>query len=180
MGAIGYLHKPVNLTELGEAFQKIEQFISRNVKQILLIVDLESRQQKITELVGHDNIRITVAATKEVALKFLAKTAFDCMILDAELEQQSGIKLVEQLLPKQELCQTPLIVYAERELTPTEEGFLLQCEDSLTVKSVKSPERLLDETMLFVHQIEANLPRKKRDMLQMVHDKAAILKHKKY
>jgi signal transduction histidine kinase/DNA-binding response OmpR family regulator len=179
MGAIGYLHKPVNLTELGEAFQKIEQFISRQEKQVLLVVDLEDRQQQILELIKHDNIQITVAATKEVALKSLAETIFDCMILDVDIEQQSGIQFVEQLSQKPELCQIPLIIYAERDLTPTEEGQLLQGEDSLTVKSVRSRERLLDETMLFVHQSEAKLPPAKRDMLQMVHDKAAILKHKK-
>jgi CheY-like chemotaxis protein len=179
MGAIGYLQKPINTTQLGEAFKKIEQFLSQHVKKLLLVVDIESRQQKITELVGHENIKMTNAITKEAAFKSLAETTFDCMILDMDIEQQSGIQFVEQLVQKPELTETPLIVYAERELTAVEEGLLLQYEDSITVKSVRSPERLLDEAMLFLHQIEAQLPPEKRNMLQMVHDKATILKHKK-
>ena len=76
-------------------------------------------------------------------------------------------------------CQVPIIVYASRELSSSEEALLLRCADELPLKSAQSPERLLDETTLFLHQVEANLPADKRNMLQMVHDKTKILKRKK-
>ncbi|RKZ91109.1 MAG: hypothetical protein DRR19_08140 [Candidatus Parabeggiatoa sp. nov. 1] len=180
MGAIGYLLKPINMEQLGNAFQKIELFITKTVKTLLIVVDNKIHQQQILDLVGSENIQITQAITKAAALEhLLQETQFDCMILDMDIEQSSGIQLVEQMNQREGLCHIPLIVYAERELTPNEETLLLQCNDQLTVKTVRTPERLLDEATLFLHQLEANLPVEKRKMLRMVHDKVAILRNKK-
>jgi signal transduction histidine kinase/CheY-like chemotaxis protein len=179
MGAIGYLHKPVNLEQLGEAFKQIEQFLSKTVKTLLVIVDSEPHQQQILELVGGGNIQTTLAVTTAAALQHLKKAAFDCIILDMDIEQSSGLQLLEQMQEEEGFCQIPLIVYAERELTPSEEASLLECADHLTLKTVRSKERLLDEATLFLHQLEANLSKDKRNILRMVHDKEAILTNKK-
>jgi len=178
-GAIGYLHKPVNLEQLGETFQQIEQFLSKTMKNLLVIVDSEPHQQQILELVGGETVQTTLAATTAVALQHLKKAAFDCIILDMEIEQSSGLKLLEQMQQQEGFCQIPLIVYAGRELTASEEASLLECADHLTVKTVSSPERLLDEATLFLHQLEANLSKDKQNLLRMVHDKEAILTNKK-
>ncbi len=179
MGAIGYLHKPVNLEQLGEAFKKIEQFLTKTMKNMLVVVDNEVHQQQIQDLVSSENVQITLTATKAAALQHLQEASFDCIILDMDIEQRSGTGLLKQMQNKQYFCQTPLIIYTERELTSSEEALLLRCADKLPIKSVSSQERLLDEVTLFLHQLEANLPVEKRNMLRMVHDKAAILKNKK-
>jgi len=111
-------------------------------------------------------------------MKFL-RNSFDCIILDIDIEQGSGSDLLEMMNQDRTHCQIPIIVYANRNLTTEEETLLMRCSDSIPIKSVSSPERLLDETTLFLHQIEAKLPDNKRDMLHMVHDKEAILKNKK-
>ncbi|MEK8017070.1 MAG: response regulator [Candidatus Parabeggiatoa sp.] len=179
MGAIGFLQKPVNIEQLGEVFKKIEHFINKAVKEVLVIVDNEPHQQKILELVGGDNIEITVAMTRATALGHLRERFFDCIIFDIEIENGSGGQLLNKMQQEEGLCQTPVIVYADRELTPEEEALLLQCSDHLPVKTVQSSERLLDEATLFLHQVEAHLPTPKRQMLRMVHDKESILTHKK-
>ena len=179
MGAIGYLHKPVSLEQLGDTFKNIEQFLTRTVKNMLVIIDSEPRQQKILELVGGENIQIKLAMTKSEAFQQLQMVTFDCIILDMDIEQSSGSQLLEQMQQEKELCQMPVIIYAERDLTSSEETILLQCSEHIPVKSVHSRERLLDEATLFLHQLEAKLPVDKRNMLRMVHDKEAILKQKK-
>jgi signal transduction histidine kinase/CheY-like chemotaxis protein len=179
MGAIGFLHKPVNMKQLGEAFKKIEQFITSPQKTLLVIVDMEPHQQKILELVSGDNIQITQATTTVTALKHLKETFFDCIILDMDIEQGAGGQLLKQMQQTEGLCQIPVIVYADRDLTAEEETLLLQCADHLPIKAVRSSERLLDEATLFLHQVEANLPSQKQKMLRMVHDKEAILSRKK-
>ncbi len=179
MGAIGYLLKPVTMEQLGEAFKTIEQFMTRTVKNLLVVVDIESHQQKILELVGGEDIQSKLALTMAAAFQHLQTVTFDCIILDMDIEQGSGSKLLEQMRTEPDLCKMPVIVYADRDLTPSEEALLLQCADSLLIKSVKSVERLLDEASLFLHQVEAKLPSDKRNMLRMVHDKETILKHKK-
>jgi len=177
MGAIGYLLKPVNVEQIEDAFHKIEQFISQTVKNLLIITDSKQRQQNMIELVASQDVQTTQADTNAEALQQLDKTPFDIIILDIDVEQQTGIKLLEQL--KNQQTQIPVVIYAEREFTPIEEGILLQYEDHLTVKTVRTPERLLDEATLFLHLIEAHLSAPKREMLHKVHNKAAILKHKK-
>jgi len=179
MGAIGFLQKPVNMDQLGEVFKKIEQFITKAVKEVLVIVDNEPHQQKILELVDGEHIQTTLAMTRAAALGRLRETFFDCVILDMDIEQGSGGQLLENMQQQDGLCETPVIVYTERDLTVEEEALLLRCADRLPVKAVSSSERLLDEATLFLHQVEAQLPAKKRQMLRMVHDKESILDHKK-
>ncbi len=177
MGAIGYLHKPVNMEQLSAAFKKIEQFISPRVKNLLVIVDDKEHQQKMTQLLGCENIQITQALSTADALQHLQQSAFDCIVLDIDIEPHSVCQLMENL-PESDR-QTPIIIYTKNGLTPSEEVELQRCADQHPIKSVSSPERLLDEVTLFLHQLEANLPAEKRKLLRMVHDKAAILRLKK-
>ncbi|EDN71011.1 two-component hybrid sensor and regulator [Beggiatoa sp. PS] len=179
MGAIGYLLKPVSMEQLSETFQKIETFMANTVKSVLVVVDNEVHQQQILNIVSGDNIQTTLAATTIAALQNLKETTFDCIILDLEIEQRAGCQLLEQMQTIEGFCQTQVIVYAKRELTSEEKALLMQCADELPVKSVSSPERLLNEVTLFLHQVEANLPKDKRNMLHLVHDKEAILAEKK-
>ena len=178
-GAIGFLHKPVNMTQLGEVFKKIEQFITKTLKAVLVIVDNEPHQQTILELIKGEHIQTTLALTPANALGQLRKTLFDCVILDMDIDQRSGGQLLEHMQQEDGLCQTPVIVYSDRELTSAEEALLLQCADHLPIKTVSSSERLLDEATLFLHQVEANFSIQKQQMLRMVHDKESILTQKK-
>jgi CheY-like chemotaxis protein len=179
MGAIGYLLKPINMEQLGKAFQKIEHFMTETVKHLLIVVDKQQRQQEMLDLISHGDVQATVATTLKEASQQLHQTEFDCMVLDLDIEQGTGIELLQQLYHEDTLSQVPVIIYADRDLSELEETRLRQCAENITVKAVKSPERLLDEATLFLHQLEANLSQDKRKMLQMVHDKEAILKNKK-
>ncbi len=177
MGAIGYLHKPVNMQELGAAFKKIEQFIDKTAKNLLVVVDNKAHQQQIVDLVGSGDVQTTLVETITAALEHLKKGSFDCLILDVDVEQ--GFNLFEELYKEEKPAQLPVIIYTDRELTDSEETLLQRFTETHTIKTVKSQERLLDETTLFLHQVEAKLPQEKQQMLRMVHDKETILKGKK-
>ena len=179
MGAIGYLLKPVSMAELGDAFKKIEQFLAQTVKNLLVVVDQPTHQEQILNLIGSNEVQVIVVTTKTQALQELADNPVDTIILDLDIDQGTGIQLLEQLKSKEELSQIPVIIHANRDLNEREETVFQRCAGNLVVKAVRSPERLLDEATLFLHQIEANLPEEKRNMLRMVHDKTAILIHKK-
>ncbi|MBE9561750.1 MAG: response regulator, partial [Proteobacteria bacterium] len=179
MGAIGYLLKPVSMEKLTDAFKQIEQFLTKTVKNLLIVVDIELHRQKIIELVDEDGIQIKQELTVDSAFKNLQVANYDCIILDMDIEQGSGNMLLEMMYRDRIHCQTPIIVYADRDLTIEEESLLMRCSDEIPIESVSSSARLLDEATLFLHQIEAKLPDNKRDMLHMIHDKEAILKNKK-
>jgi len=178
MGAIGYLHKPVSMELLDNAFNKIEKFISDTMKYLLVVVDHRVRKSKILALTENGDVQSTVADTIDSALQILKSASFNCIILDVDIEEGSGCKLLEQMQKEVDLSQIPVIIYAERDLTQKEESLLRRCAKNLPIKSVRSPERLVDEAALFLHQIEAKLPENKRNMIRMVHDKEAIFKGK--
>jgi CheY-like chemotaxis protein/two-component sensor histidine kinase len=177
MGAIGHLLKPVSMAELNEAFKKIEKIIAKTLKNLLVMVSHPERQQKILNIVGSDNIQATIAVNPLDAWSHLKTKDIDCIILDVEVEPEASLKFLEQL--HQEDNPVPVIIYTERELSLEEEQSLQRCADNLTVKAVRTPERLLDEVTLFLHQVEALLPKEKQKILRMVHDKEAILAGKK-
>ncbi len=179
MGAIGYLLKPVSMEKLKDAFLQIEQFLTRTVKNLLLVADTELHQQQIMELLAGEGIHIKQSLTAESALQNLKTVTYDCVILDMDVEHGAGSKLLEIMQQDKEHCQIPIISYTNRDLTVEEETLLMRCSDEIPLKFVSSPERLLDEATLFLHQIEAKLPNEKRNMLHMVHDKETILKNKK-
>ncbi|MCP4700312.1 MAG: response regulator [Gammaproteobacteria bacterium] len=177
MGAIGYLLKPVSMGELGEAFKKIEHFMVGTLKKLLVLVNDDARKQKILELAGGQDVNSIVAESTEQAWQQLQKKTADCIIIDIEVEH--GIELLKNLHKEERFLQIPVVIYGDRDLTEEEDHLLQECADNLTIKAVRSPERLVDETTLFLHQLEDNLPKEKRNMLRMVHDKEAILQGKR-
>jgi signal transduction histidine kinase/CheY-like chemotaxis protein/methyl-accepting chemotaxis protein len=179
MGAIGYLLKPVNLTELKAAFQKIEQFLANPIKNLLLITDNATRQQQFLELIASETVLSTVATTITEAYQHLHHQPVDCIILDLEVEQASGFELLKLIEPEELLVPIPLIIFAERQLTVDEDTQLQHYMNHFTIKTVESVERLLDEATLFLHQVEAQLPTEKRNMIRIVHDKITTLRNKK-
>ncbi|HHB92716.1 MAG TPA: response regulator [Thioploca sp.] len=180
MGAIGYLIKPISMEKLIEVFKKIEIFINKIVKTVLIVADDELNKHEIMDLVADKDLKIEVSVTAEDACKKLLAMTYDCVILDMDLEQGHGSKLLEKMQQETgQPCKIPIIAYANRNLTTEEEALLVHCSNKIPIKSVLSPESLVDETSLFLHQIEADLPSNKRKMLYMVHDKKAVLKNKK-
>jgi signal transduction histidine kinase/CheY-like chemotaxis protein/HAMP domain-containing protein len=179
MGAIGYLCKPVLIEQLWEAFKKIERFVAKAVKNILVVTDNRAWQREILELVSTQEVQATLTVTQTEAFSRLHEAVYDCIILDLEIEERAGLQFLEQLHQDESLSEVPVIIYTERDLTQSEELRLRQYESNLTVKTVHSHGRLLEEATLFLHQVESRLPKEKRNMLQMVHDKEAILKNKK-
>ncbi len=179
MGAIGYSLKPVSMAELGEAFRHIEEFLGRSGKKLLLASDNQARREAMQELISGSDARVSVAVGREDVLRQMRGTRFDCLVLDVDMEQQTGIHLLEQLRDKQDLEQVPVILYAERGLNETEQGVVQQCTANLTIKEVHSGERLLDEVTLFLHQVETKLSQDQQTMLRRVRNKEGILEGKR-
>ncbi len=180
MGAVGYMFKPVSMADIGDAFHKIQSIIDKELKDLLIVSDNQQRIQSILALLDNQSINAIIAHTCVDACQSLESQQLDCIIIDVDVEQINGIHLLEQQLWREHhLGSIPIIIYADRALTKQEASILQQCTDKLTIKAVYSPERLLDEATLFLHQVEAKLPKDKQKILRMIHDKQAILMGKK-
>ena len=178
-GAMGYLTKPVSKEGLNKSFQKIEQLIAKDIKSLLLVEDDYVARIGITKLLGGSDVAITEADSGAEALQKIEAEDFDCIILDLTLPDMTGFELLSQLNDRETAPKCPIIVYTGRELSPEENNELMKYADSIIVKGIKSPERLLDETALFLHRVVANMPEEKQRTIKQIYSLDNLLKDKR-
>ncbi|MEH2245556.1 response regulator [Nostoc sp.] len=179
LGAITYLQKPVSPEALTQVLTEIKGFIERQVKNLLIVEDDPVQAQSIIELIGNGDVQSTAVGTGAEALLILRSHHFDCMVLDLGLPDMSGFTLIEQIKLEPRLLKLPIIVYTGKELSRQEETQLRGLAETIIIKNVRSPERLLDETALFLHRVQANLPSPKRQMLEQLHQTDPVLANRK-
>jgi CheY-like chemotaxis protein len=166
-GAVAFLQKPLEKEHLDETFQQISAFIDRGVKSLLVVEDDDEQRNAIVELVGSgEDVEVTAVGTSEDALAQLEEKHFDCMVLDLKLPDTTGFKLLERMKKDPRFSMLPVIVYTGQELTRREETRLKKYAETIIVKDARSPERLLDETALFLHRVITELPIEKQRMLE--------------
>jgi CheY-like chemotaxis protein len=175
------VQKPASLEALEAVFGEIESFVDRAVRRLLVVDDDEAQRQAIVELVGGDgDVEIVAVASSEEALEALeTEPRFDCMVLDLKLPKMQGFDLLEKVKTDERFSGLPVIVHTGRELTRREETKLKRYAETIVVKDARSPERLLDETSLFLHRVESRLPDSKRKMLEQLHNVEALFLGKK-
>ena len=175
-GAFAFLTKPTTAGALRSALDRIKEYSAPRKKQLLVVEDNPAEQLTVLELLGHDDIDVTVAATGRDALTAVSERQFDCVVLDLRLPDMSGFDVLESLRDNSSLADLPVVVFTGKELSPEEDGRLHALARSVVVKGVESPERLLDETALFLHRVIADLPLEKQKMLERLHrsDEALI------
>lgn len=175
MGAIGFLTKPVDMDSLQQTFDKIGAFVARPMRRLLVVDDDQLQRESIKALIGNGDVETVTAGSGAEALELLKAHTFDCMILDLGLADMSGFDVLRTIRSSPENVKLPVVVYTGRELSTDEEHKLKKYAESIIVKGVRSPERLLEETTLFLHRIEANLPEDKQRMLRPSPDRESTL-----
>jgi HAMP domain-containing protein/CheY-like chemotaxis protein/signal transduction histidine kinase len=168
-GAFAFVQKPTTPEELKTAFSRIKDYAAPHLKRLLVVEDNLGEQLSIRELLGHNDIQVTIAATGEEALAAMTEQPFDCMVLDLRLPDMSGFDVLERLRDTPSLADLPVVVFTGKDLSPQEDARLHTLARSVVVKGVESPERLLDETALFLHRVVADLPPEKQQMLDRLH-----------
>jgi tubulin-specific chaperone A len=178
-GVMGYLTKPVGQEGLAEAFEKIEQVTSRQIKALLLVEDDANARHSLKKLLGGSDVQISEADRGQTALELLETQHFDCLILDLSLPDMSGFEILNRIHQNGTITKCPVIVYTGQDLSPEENLELMKYADRVIVKGVKSPERLLDETALFLHRVVADMPADKQQTIKQLYDKDGLLKDKR-
>jgi len=165
-GAFSFVTKPTTTEGLEDALARIKQYTARRRKRLLVVEDNPDEQLSIAELLGHDDIEIATAATGAQALAALKEQPSDCVVLDLRLPDMSGFEVLERIRSDAEISDVPVVVFTGRELSAEEDAQLHTMARSIVVKGVESPERLLDETALFLHRVVTDLPAEKQRMLE--------------
>ncbi|HEY0370061.1 MAG TPA: response regulator, partial [Chthoniobacterales bacterium] len=176
-GALRFVTKPAAESDVEEIFSTIRRMKERTAKKLLVIEDDENQRNSIRELIGNGTAHLTDASSAQEGLDRLREESFDCVVLDLILPDRSGFELIDQI--RTEHPHLPIIVYTGKDLSHEEEEKLNRIAQTTIVKDVRSPERLFDQTALWLHREISQLPAEKRDILQRLHDPDAVLAGKK-
>jgi CheY-like chemotaxis protein len=179
MGAIAFLQKPSGKERLEEAFSQIEAFLEKKSRKLLIVGSDSTQRQNMIDLIGYDDVEIIDTADTQEAWNELQRNSFDCMVIDMGPTDLSGFGLLDQIKADEKLRRIPIVIYTDRTWEHKDQLRLKKYAESIIIKDVRSPERLLDETALFLHRIEENLPEEKRQILRKLHDKEEVFAGKK-
>ncbi len=174
-GALGYLTKPVSIDVLNDTMSQIESFINQPMKNLLVIEDNKIQRENIIELIGNGDVKADSAESGEQALNLLKAKHYDCIVLDLGLPDMEGTELLEKIRMNKNIKEIPVVIYSGKELNRSENEILKKYANRIIIKNARSPEMLLDETALFLHRVQANLPKDRQKTLRMLHDNQSVL-----
>lgn len=177
-GAIGFLQKPVERESINNAFNRIKSYINKDVGSLLIVEDDDNLRFSIKKIIGEDGVSITDARTGQEALDLLQNNTFDCMILDLGLPDMTGFQVIENI-EKNSFQKPPIIIYTGREITRKENELLEKYAETVIIKGVKSADRLLDETSLFMHRVVADMPENQQKIINTLYNKEETFRGKK-
>lgn len=175
LGAVGYAHTPANRQGVVEIVNSLQSFVARGVRNLLIVEDNDTERKNLENLIEGQDVRITAVSNGKEAFEALTMQHFDCMVLDLGLPDMSGFDLLHKVQSDEKLADLPVVVHTGRTLSSNEESELKRFTDAIVVKGAKSLDRLLDETTLFLHRVESNLPEQKRQVLERLHLKDPLL-----
>ncbi len=174
-GAFSYLVKSPTTEGIESALERLRDFTAPRTKRLLIVEDDDLERRSIVELLDHDDIELTAVATGGEALDALLARTYDCVVLDLRLPDINGFELLEKLQAEPALHDLPVVVFTGKQLSCDDEVRLKTMAKSIIIKDVQSPERLLDETALFLHRVVADLPVEKQMMLERLHGSSEML-----
>ncbi|WP_311267981.1 response regulator [Sphingobium sp. WCS2017Hpa-17] len=175
LGAVGYLVKPVKREQLAEVLEGLQAKLATRVRRVLIVEDDPVQRDAVGKLLLTDDVETVGVGSAAECLAQLRQQTFDCMVLDLTLPDTSGFKLLETLSEEGDHGFPPVIVYTGHDLSPDDEQRLRRYSSSIIIKGAKSPERLLDEVSLFLHQVVSELPPEQRKMIQKARNRDAAL-----
>jgi HAMP domain-containing protein/CheY-like chemotaxis protein len=168
-GAFAFMTKPTTAHSVGKAFSRLRNYAEPRRKRLLLVEDNEAERLSVTALLGDHDIDIASVGSGAEALVALRNDPIDCVVLDLTLPDMTGFEVLEKIRDDDDIVEVPVVVFTGRELSPEEDARLHSMARSVVVKGVESPERLLDETALFLHRVVADMPAAKQTMLEELH-----------
>src|SRR5438034_4142148 len=178
-GAFSYLVKPTTTEDLERAFDRIKTYVTPHKKRLLVVEDNDIERRSVVDLLLHEDIEITATATGREALQALDARTFDCCVIDLRLPDMSGFELLDRIQGDPVIRDLPVVVFTGKDLSEAEEERLRTLAKSVLLKDVQSPERLFDETALFLHRVIQDLPEAKRRLVERLHSSNEVLRGRK-
>jgi CheY-like chemotaxis protein/HAMP domain-containing protein len=165
MGALGVVQKPAATEVLQEALARTRDFIEREVKTLLVVNGDKALREDIRGALGEDGVRITAVESGKKALEALQRKAFDCVVVGPALADMSALELVRSLTGIERAGEVPIVLYGAEELDGGERENLRKLAEIVVLKRASTPDDVLAQTTLFLHQALTGLPQRTRELL---------------
>ena len=178
-GALDFFQKPINKIQLEKSFTRIEDFLDRKKKNLLIVEDDKDLRRAICKFIGDEDVKCFEAESGKETLNIIKNNEIDCIVLDLGLPDMTGLELIKTLKKQKTKKVPPIIVYTGRKLSEKENSELKELTEGIIIKGVKSEELLLDETALFLHRTISNLSPSKQKVITDLYDHNLIFKNKK-
>ncbi|MET0535188.1 MAG: response regulator [Steroidobacter sp.] len=175
-GAMSFLHKPVTREMLDAVLGETLRLVDDPVRRLLVVEDDARQRQAVTDLFGDSDVQLVAVGTAGEALRALEEGRFQCMVADLGLPDMSGADLIATMHRRLGKRAPPVVIYTGKPLTRTEETELRAMSEAIVVKDASSPERLLDETSLFLHYPPSRLPESRQRLLERARKDDPILR----
>ncbi len=173
-GAISFVHKPVKKEDLDALLDGISAFIERDIKHLLIVEDDDKQLTAMSALLSGNDVKITTAKTGSEVLEILNNDHVDCMILDLTLPDMSGEEVLATIAEEGNRINQghvlSVIVHTGKDLSEHEVEHLQGMSKSIIIKGNYSPDRLLAETSLFLHQLEENMSEDKQHKINKLRE----------
>jgi CheY-like chemotaxis protein/HAMP domain-containing protein/putative methionine-R-sulfoxide reductase with GAF domain len=179
LGAIDFIQKPATRESVWKALDKMEHFMSRKPRKLLIIEDDIQHNEAVKELIGNGDVKCFSAYSGKEAYDILLANSFDCIIVDLGLPDMTGLSFLEKIRQNQDMNRIPVIVYTGKDVSREDNARLEKLANTVVLKTAFSNERLLDETTLFLHRVESKLPKEKQNIIRKLHKTDEILKNKR-
>ena len=180
MGAFDYTQKPADREAIFAALAKVKGFVERHQRRLLIVEKVPSTETGgIAGLIDNDDIEISTVTSAEAARAALAKERFDCMVLDLTIPQPADFELIDSLRTRDSTAWMPVVAYVSDGIAPEDEARLRRLAETVVLRSVRSPDSLLDETALFLHRAVDRLPDDKRSALDQIRQRDPVLAGRK-
>jgi hypothetical protein len=153
-GAVNYIDKPVAFEKLPEIFKRIEHFVNRESKKVLIIEDNPKHAKALSLFLESNNISSDIKNKMEEGIAALQNSEMDCIILDMGIPDKHAYEVLDNIKKNKEFANLPVIVFTGKSLSIIEEQKIRKYADSIVVKTAYSYQRMLDEVLLFLHMME--------------------------
>ncbi len=164
MGAMGALNKPVGRETLQAALRKTRDFIDRDVKTLLIASGDEAQRESMANAL-RDGVEITTVATGGQALETLREAQIDCLVVGPSLRDMGTMELLKKFAKTERANSVPIVTYGAKGFNRNDQDSLRKLSEIIILKNVSTPDEVLRETTLFLHQAVKDLPPKQRGVV---------------
>ncbi|MGZ3238130.1 MAG: response regulator, partial [Burkholderiaceae bacterium] len=163
-GVASYTSKPADASTLARVFANVTQHMPRPIRALLVIESDKVKRAAIINAFQHDDIKLDTVSNASEAIAALHSRLYQGIVLDLDLPDMDGVALLQEIRRDPACAAIPVVVYTFRVLDPETKQELTQQQAVVLVEGDSSLDLLNQEAAQFLHRVQQQLPKNKREI----------------